>query len=284
MTEDDQNKEEQQKKSMPRNNRTWLCTVLFMDIVEYSKHSVDHQMMVKQSFSMLVSDSLKGLPKDDCIKLDTGDGAAICYLGAPEEVLYVAMGLRDAFVDVKAICETCYEVRMDINLGPVKILEDINGQRNIIGDGINAAQRIMSFAEPNQLLVSRAYYDVISCLSEENPGMFAYIGVHNDKHVRQYDAYKVLSAEGRKQAAAAADDVRIAATAAAEQSAANLDERILKIVQEQLALIIGPMASVLMKQALRKSSSIEQLYQLLAEEIPTDAERERFLSGKDHTH
>jgi class 3 adenylate cyclase len=275
MSEGDKNK------SMPRNNRTWLCTVLFMDIVEYSKHSVDHQMMVKQSFSTLVSDSLKGLPKDDCIKLDTGDGAAICYLGAPEEVLYVAMGLRDAFVDVKAICETCYSVRMGINLGPVKILEDINGQRNTIGDGINAAQRIMSFAEPNQLLVSRTYYDVVSCLSEENPGMFAYIGVHNDKHVRQYDVYKVLSAESRRQAA---DDARIAATVSAEQSAANLDERILKIVQEQLALIIGPMASVLVKQALRKSSSIEQLYQLLAEEIPTDAERERFLSGKDRSH
>jgi len=275
--------ERQKEKVMSRNNRTWLSTVLFMDIVEYSKHSVDHQMMVKQNFSTLVSDALKSLPSDDCIKLDTGDGAAICYLGAPEEVLYVAMGLRDAFVDVKAICGTCYGVRMGINLGPVKILEDINGQRNTIGDGINAAQRIMSFAEPNQLLVSRAYYDVISCLSEENPGMFAYIGVHNDKHVRQYDVYKVLSEKGRSQVAAA-DNARIAATASTEQSAANLDERILKIVQEQLALIIGPMASVLVKQALRKSSNIDQLYRLLADEIPTDAERERFLSGKDRQH
>jgi hypothetical protein len=276
--------DEQQDKGMPRNNRTWLCSVLFMDIVEYSKHSVDHQMMVKQSFSTLVSDALKSLPNEDCIKLDTGDGAAICFLGAPEEVLYVAMGLRDAFVDVKAICETCYSVRMGINLGPVKILEDINGQRNIIGDGINAAQRIMSFAEPNQLLVSRAYYDVISCLSEENPAMFAYIGVHNDKHVRQYDVYKVLSAEGRRLAAAAADTSQPAVTAGAEQSAHNLDERILKIVQEQLAIIIGPMASVLVKQAMRKSSSIDQLYQLLADEIPTEPERKRFLSGKDLPH
>jgi len=277
--------EEQQNKDIKRNNRTWLCSVLFMDIVEYSKHSVDHQMMVKQSFSTLVSEALKSLPNDDCIKLDTGDGAAICYLGAPEEVLYVAMGLRDAFVDVKAICETCYSVRMGINLGPVKILEDINGQRNIIGDGINAAQRIMSFAEPNQLLVSRAYYDVISCLSEENPGMFAYIGVHNDKHVRPYDVYKVLSAGGIRQAAVtAAENALPAVTAATEQPAANLDERILQIVQEQLALIIGPMASILVKQAMRKSSSIDQLYKILAEEIPTDVERERFLSGKDRQH
>jgi len=276
--------DEQKKTTMPRNNRTWLCTVLFMDIVGYSKLSVDRQMMVKQNFSTLVSDSLRILPGEDCIKLDTGDGLAMCYLGAPEDVLYVAVGLRDAFVDVSAICGTCYSVRMGINLGPVKILEDINGQRNTIGDGINAAQRIMSFARPNQLLVSRAYYDVISCLSEENPKMFAYLGVHNDKHVRKYDVYEVLAhQDGERAGVVVADDEELAG-AAAMQPAGDLDERILKIVQMQLALIIGPMAAVLVKRAMRKSSSLDQLYRLLAEEIPTEPERERFLSGRERLH
>lgn len=266
---------------MQRNNRTWLCTVLFMDIVGYSTHPVDHQMMIKQSFSTLVSDALRSLPDEDCIKLDTGDGLAVCYLGAPEDVLYVAVGLRDAFVDVKAICATCYSVRMGINLGPVKILEDINGQRNTIGDGINAAQRIMSFAEPNQLLVSRTYYDVISCLSEENPRMFAYVGVHNDKHVRQYDVYEVRAHQGRgPDGLVAAADEPSAATGLPDE----LDERILRIVREQLARIIGPVAGLLVKRAVRRSSSLEQLYQLLAEEIPSDQDRERFLSGRDRLH
>jgi len=276
--------EDQQKTDVKRNNRTWLCTVLFMDIVGYSKLPVDQQMMVKQSFSTLVSDALRSLPSEDCIKLDTGDGLAMCYLGAPEDVLYVAIGLRDAFADVKAICATCYGVRLGINLGPVKILEDINGQRNTIGDGINTAQRIMSFAQPNQLLVSRTYYDVISCLSEENPKMFTYIGVHNDKHVRQYDVYEVLVYQ---------DDLKARIISSAEESTGeetvpqqdgDLDERILQIVQEQLAIIIGPMANVLVKRAMRRSSSLDQLYQLLAEEIPTAQERERFLSGKDRLH
>jgi class 3 adenylate cyclase len=276
--------EDQQNTAMPRNNRTWLCTVLFMDIVEYSRHSVDHQMMVKQSFSTLVGDALRPLHNEDCIKLDTGDGLAMCYLGAPEDVLYVAVGLRDAFVDVKGICETCYTVRMGINLGPVKILEDINGQRNTIGDGINAAQRIMSFARPNQLLVSRSYYDVISCLSEENPKLFSYIGVHNDKHVRQYDVYEVMAHQNRELASLVASDEESSDPGVLPPHADNLDERILQIVQEQLALIIGPMASVLVKRAMRRSSSLEELYQLLAEEIPTAQERERFLSGKDQLH
>jgi len=277
--------DDQQKTTMSRNNRTWLCTVLFMDIVGYSKLSVDQQMMVKQHFSTLVSDSLRILPVEDCIKLDTGDGLAMCYLGAPEDVLYVAVGLRDAFVDVNAICGTCYTVRMGINLGPVKILEDINGQRNTVGDGINSAQRIMSFARPNQLLVSRAYYDVISCLSDENPKMFAYLGVHNDKHVRKYDVYEVLAHQDDKRAGVVvADDEENAVADAVAQPAGDLDERILKIVQMQLALVIGPMARVLVKRAMRKSSNLDQLYQLLAEEIPTEQERERFLSGRERLH
>jgi hypothetical protein len=277
--------EEKKNKAVTRNNRTWLCTVLFMDIVGYSKLSVDRQMMVKQNFSTLVSDALRSLPSEDCIKLDTGDGLAMCYLGAPEDVLYVAVGLRDAFIDVNAICGTCYSVRLGINLGPVKILEDINGQRNAIGDGINAAQRIMSFAQPNQLLVSRAYYDVISCLSEGNPRMFAYLGLHNDKHVRKYAVYEVLAhQDGERAGVVVADNEDMTTAATPPQPSANLDERILKIVQEQLALIIGPMACVLVKRAMRSSSSLEQLYQLLAREIPTEQERERFLSGKDRLH
>jgi hypothetical protein len=199
-------------------------------------------------------------------------------------MLYVSIGLRDAFVDVKSICTTCYSVRLGINLGPVKILEDINGQRNAIGDGINSAQRIMSFAQPNQLLVSRTYYDVISCLSDENPKMFAYIGVHNDKHVRQYDVYEVRAHKGHGRAEPVTGNAGPGGDAAAPQDADDLDERILRIVQEQLAVIIGPMAGVLVKRALRRSSSLEQLYQLLAEEIPSAQERERFLSGRDRLH
>lgn len=270
---------------MNRNNRTWLCSVLFMDIVNYSELSVDQQMMVKQSFSTLVSDALSELPDDDAIKLDTGDGLAMCYLGAPEDVLYVAIGLRDAFIQVNSICQTCYTVRMGINLGPIKILEDINGNRNTIGDGINVAQRIMSFSKPNQLLVSRAYYDVVSCLSVENPEMFSYVGIHNDKHVREHAVYEVVSSKASIQSAAMFHDFPdSAAGKLAPQTGIDLDERIVEIVQEQLALIIGPMAGVLLKRALKKSSSLDQLFELLAEEIPTDDEKARFLASKDRLH
>lgn len=275
--------------SIDRKNRTWLCSVLFMDIVDYSKLPDDQQMQVKQNFSTLVVDALNGLPEEDSIKLDTGDGMAMCYLGAPEDILYVAISLRDAFIQVKSICATCYTVRMGINLGPIKIMEDINGNRNTIGDGINSAQRIMSFAKPNQLLVSRTYYDVVSCLSKENPKLFSYIGVHNDKHVREHVVYEVVSsADGGLQDAMIRQEndatAATAATAASQAAGLDLDEKIRGTVQEELARIIGPMAGVLLKRALKKSSSVDQLFEILAKEIPTESEKARFLARKDSLH
>lgn len=44
------------------------------------------------------------------------------------------------------------------------------------------------------------------------------------------------------------------------------------------------MAGILVKRAVRKSCGLDRLYPLLAEEIPTPQERERFLSCKDRLH
>lgn len=115
--------------------------------------------------------------------------------------------------------------------------------------------------------------------------MFAYIGVHNDKHVRKYDVYEVTAHQDGKHAGVViADSKESDGNDSVQLPAADLDERILQIVQDQLALIIGPMACVLVKRAMRKSSNLDQLYQRLAREIPTEQERERFLSGRDRLH
>jgi hypothetical protein len=174
-----------------RSNRTFICSVLFLDIVEYSKKPVVEQIGIKERFNNRLADCLKDIPLNDRIILDTGDGAAIGFLGDPEDALFVAMSLRDSLATEKADMADDLLIRMGINLGPVKILKDINKQLNLIGDGINVAQRIMSFAEPGQLLVSRSYFDVVSCLSQEYARLFSYKGARADKHVREHDIYAV---------------------------------------------------------------------------------------------
>jgi hypothetical protein len=100
---------------------------------------------------------------------------------------------------------------MGINLGPVKLVKDINGHPNIIGDGINVAQRIMSFARPGQIVVSRSYYDVVSNLAGEYAKLFHYEGSRTDKHVREHEIYVVGHHEGALQKAK--DGMRDRATA-----------------------------------------------------------------------
>ena len=174
-----------------RSNRTFICSVVFIDIVEYSKKSVNEQILIKEHFNALLSEAISDVSINDRIILDTGDGAAIGFLGDPEDALFVAMSFREDLEEDQGDAPSALQVRMGINLGPVKLLKDINNQPNLIGDGINVAQRIMNFAEPGQLLVSRSYYDIVSCLSQEYAKLFQYQGARADKHIREHDIYAV---------------------------------------------------------------------------------------------
>jgi class 3 adenylate cyclase len=183
-------------------NRTFICSVVFLDIVEYSRKPVAEQIQLKERLNTLHTEALANVAPNDRIILDTGDGAALSFLGDPEDALFVSLALRDAAAVALAGPEM--KMRVGINLGPVKLVKDINGQPNIIGDGINVAQRVMSFAEPGQILVSRSYYEVVSCLSEGYVQLFHYEGSRTDKHVREHEVYAVEASGAALEMAASA--------------------------------------------------------------------------------
>lgn len=172
-------------------NRTFICSVLFLDIVEYTKQVVGVQIALKERFNAILTEVIAGVATDDRIILDTGDGAAVSFLGDPEDALFAGMNLRDAVASQENTSGLRLQIRVGLNLGPVRLVKDINGQPNIIGDGINVAQRVMSFAEPGQILVSRSYHDVMARLSEDYAKLFHYEGAKTDKHVREHEVYAI---------------------------------------------------------------------------------------------
>lgn len=178
--------------TLDRANRTFICTVLFLDIIEYAKKPVSQQLRVKEQFNARLSEALQDIAANDRIILDTGDGAAINFLGDPEDALFVGMSLAQAFSRPPE-GGLAIDVRIGINLGPVRLVRDINGQPNIIGDGINVAERVMSFGGSGQLLVSRSYFEVVTRISEDYGQLFAYQGSRTDKHVREHEIYAVAS-------------------------------------------------------------------------------------------
>lgn len=171
-------------------SRTFICSVLFLDIVKYSRKPVAEQIQLKDRFNSLIASAIQEIPAADRIILDTGDGAAINFLADPEDALFVAMSLRDVFApDADKPPEL--PVRIGINLGPVRMVKDVNGQPNIIGDGINVSQRVMGFAKAGQILVSRSYYEIVSHTSGGYTQLFSYEGSRTDKHVRDHEIYSV---------------------------------------------------------------------------------------------
>ena len=174
-----------------RINKTVICSIVFLDVIDYSKKPDSEQIEVKNQFNALISNALKDIAQNDRIIVDTGDGAAIACSGSPEDALFIALAIRDEIIKTNISSKQPLFVRFGINLGTVRVMNDINNHTNIIGDGINVAQRIMSFAQPNQILVSRSYFEITSRLSQEISQLFDYSGIKQDKHVREHEVYSV---------------------------------------------------------------------------------------------
>jgi class 3 adenylate cyclase len=166
--------------------RTLVCSVLFVDIVGYSKKGVADQVKQKRVFNELLTAALEQVSQRDRVVVDTGDGAAITFLGDPEGALFVGLAVLDKVGEIP--------VRLGINLGPVSLVKDINGRDNVLGDGINAAERVMSFAGQGQLLVSRSFFEVMSLLSADYASLFKQERSRLDKHNRAHDLFAVTDA------------------------------------------------------------------------------------------
>ncbi|HSI43516.1 MAG TPA: adenylate/guanylate cyclase domain-containing protein [Methylotenera sp.] len=176
-----------------RLNKTSICSIVFLDIIDYSKKPVSEQIDDKTFFNELINEAIQNVAPNDRIILDTGDGAAITLMGAPEEALFIALTIRDGILQHNKDNPLPLLVRIGINLGSIRVMKDLNDRPNIIGDGINVAQRIMSFAEANQILVSRSYYEVTSRLTKEITSLFSYSGIKQDKHIREHEVYVIKS-------------------------------------------------------------------------------------------
>jgi len=251
-----------------------LGTIMFLDLVGYSKRSVDQQVAIKTQFNELVSRAIDGVDASSRIMLDTGDGAAICFLGDPEEALVSARLLRDL---LRHKYHEKLSLRVGLHLGPVRMLKDINDRVNVVGDGINVAQRIMDFSTANQIMVSRAYFDVISRISDGADGLFEFLGERYDKHERAHEIYRLLDQPGARA------PVNDEATTLLAADLPSIPAEEVQGIEAELTRAIGPLAQVLMKKTLGRASDAQGLRELLAVSIQDAAAREAFIQGRHST-
>src|SRR5258708_17331855 len=105
---------------MESSSRTLVCSVLFLDIVEYTKMAVADQLQLKQAFNQVLAKALDEVPARDRVILDTGDGAAVTFIGDPEDALFAAMSVRET--------AGAGPIRMGGHPRPVRLGEELKRQ------------------------------------------------------------------------------------------------------------------------------------------------------------
>jgi hypothetical protein len=241
---------------------------------------VETQSDWKTFFNQSVERAIRSVVPEDRVIIDTGDGAAICFLADPESAVLCSLAILNDFKEREGADKNPPRIRLGVHLGPVKLVQDLNGNLNAIGDGINVGQRIMSFADGDQILVSRSYFEVVSRLSDEYSRLFRFEGMRQDKHVREHAIYALVP---QLHESAASDEdsqsgpIQVTENAPGPEVPSGFSKEALEIIEECLRESVGPMAVHLVRVEAGKAKTLGDLCQALAEQAVPAHERPKFL-------
>ena len=130
-----------------------IAHVLFIDIVGYSKLSINDQNGAVEELNQVVRGSeqfQKAEAAGRLLKIATGDGMALVFYTSPEAPAHCAVEISCALKEHSRL-----HVRMGIHSGPVSGVVDVNGRPNLAGAGLNMAQRVMACGDAGHILVSK---------------------------------------------------------------------------------------------------------------------------------
>jgi TolB-like protein/class 3 adenylate cyclase/Flp pilus assembly protein TadD len=134
-----------------------IAHVLFIDIVGYSKLSINEQRAAIDELTHVVRTSAQFQNAEAAarlIKIPTGDGMALVFYKSPEEPVECALEISRALNEHPKL-----QLRMGVHSGPVSGVVDVNGQANLAGAGLNLAQRVMDCGDAGHILVSKRVAD-----------------------------------------------------------------------------------------------------------------------------
>src|SRR5213595_2253338 len=126
-----------------------IAHVLFIDIVGYSKLSINEQHAVVEELNEIVRASeqfQRAEAADRLLKIATGDGMALVFYISPEAPTQCAVEISRALKEHPRL-----QLRMGIHSGPVSGVVDVNERANLAGAGINMAKRVMDCAYAGQV-------------------------------------------------------------------------------------------------------------------------------------
>jgi len=126
--------------------------------------------------------------------LPTGDGMAIGFADSPEYPLRLSIQLHkllNQYNDSLRSKKDKVLLRIGIDIGPVYVIKDLNGQDNVWGPGIILTRRVMDLAGDMNIFASSRFGDDVKALSPEYKEILHPIGDYTIKHGEQLKIYNI---------------------------------------------------------------------------------------------
>ncbi|GAB4451253.1 MAG: hypothetical protein OHK0029_00090 [Armatimonadaceae bacterium] len=138
-----------------------IAHVLFMDIVGFSQLRMQQQAQIQVKLQNLVqatAEVQQARRDDKLIVRPTGDGMALLFLRDMLSPVRCALQLQTLILaqdaQIRQRIGVPIRLRMGIHSGSVLMVEDMNSQSDVAGDGIITAQRVMDCGDTGHILLS----------------------------------------------------------------------------------------------------------------------------------
>jgi hypothetical protein len=172
------------------------ASVVFLDVVKYSKRKSIIQQKILDSFNKVLSEAIEFVSakhvsdsqkqnlnlSSDIIKIPTGDGAAIVFpfQGLQNIQLDFALNFLQSCLAIRndvscelfnengwCNCHDFFDVRIGAADGKIIVFRDVNGNYNVAGNAINMANRVMGLADQQQVIFTNDSFKNMIDMTED---------------------------------------------------------------------------------------------------------------------
>jgi hypothetical protein len=156
---------------------------------------VEAQADLVATLNRLVRSALKAERVTKKILLPTGDGMCIVIESSSEIDAHVRLALKilhllSDYNKEQHDSSRRFNLRIGINENDDNLVTDINGSRNVAGAGINIAQRVMSAADGNQILLGQPVFEILRHRERYMNALRSYVA--KVKHGTELDVHQLV--------------------------------------------------------------------------------------------
>ena len=156
-----------------------FCTIS-LNIADISEKNDQEQRFLKNHINQLFDIAFRHIGQTNRIILITDKGAKIAYSGPPEDAMLLARDIVNVISLANKKGSTTLSAYIGVHLEPVHLISDFNQHANIIANAISTAEQVMTQAKPNEILVSRSYYDNVPASTQATSILWREFPDHNE--------------------------------------------------------------------------------------------------------